>query len=84
MNLVWVYLLNICMNTRTSLHEVTLNGQKLNPTKFERDLVRAINGETGYSRFQSRGAEKIAHLAATKLKAKRHGPRGGCVGRRKI
>lgn len=57
------------MNTRTSLHEVTLNGQKLDPTKFERDLVRAINGETGYSRFQSRGAEKIAHLAATKLKA---------------
>lgn len=56
------------MAIRTPLHEVTLNGKKLDPTLFERDLVRAINGETGYSRFQSRGAEKVAHLAAAKLK----------------
>lgn len=52
------------------LHEVTLpGGQRLDPKKFEKDLVRSLNGVTGYSHFQSRAAEKLAHQIAPSLKS---------------
>jgi hypothetical protein len=52
------------------LHEVTLSGgQSLDPKRFEKDLVRALNGVTGYSHFQSRAAEKLAHQIASSLKS---------------
>lgn len=64
------------MDTPQVLHEVTLpGGSTIDATKFERDLVRALNGETGYSRFQSRGAEALAHKVATSLTAQ-FGKRG--------
>lgn len=48
------------------LHEVTLaGGQTIDPKKFEKDLVRALNGITGYSHYQSRSAEILAHKVAT-------------------
>lgn len=51
------------------LHEVTLGGgQRIDPKRFEKDLVRAVNGVTGYSHFQSRSAEVLAHKVATSLR----------------
>lgn len=59
-----------------NLNEVTsTTGYKIDATKFERDLVRALNGEKGYSRFQSRGAEILAHKVAASLNAQ-FGKRG--------
>lgn len=64
------------MQNSRLLQEVTLpSGSTIDATKFERDLVRALNGEKGYSRFQSRGAEALAHKVATSLNAQ-FGKRG--------
>jgi len=52
-----------------SLSEVTsTTGYKIDPTKFERDLVRALNGVTGYSHYQSKSAEVLAHKIAAALR----------------
>jgi hypothetical protein len=52
------------------LHEVTLTGgQRLDPKRFDKDLTRALNGVKGYSNFQSRSAEILAHKIAINLRA---------------
>lgn len=52
------------------LTEVTLpGGQQLDPKRFDKDLVRALNGVTGYSKFQSRSAESLAHKIALNLRS---------------
>ena len=51
------------------LAEVNLpGGQVLNPKKFEKDLTRALNGITGYSQYQTRSAEKVAHAVAASVR----------------
>ena len=60
------------------LHEVTLTGgQRLDPKRFDKDLTRALNGIKGYSNFQSRSAEILAHKIATNLRSL--GVRGDAV-----
>lgn len=61
-----------------ALTEVNLpGGQVLNPKKFEKDLTRALNGITGYSHYQTRSAEKVAHAVAASVR--RLGVRGKAV-----
>jgi hypothetical protein len=61
-----------------ALAEVNLpGGQVLNPKKFDKDLTRALNGVTGYSKFQSRAAENLAHKVAANLNSM--GVRGKAV-----